>query len=255
MNPPPFLSPLAASLDEFVAFKRPQGHDYAARAATLCRLDRFLARNEPTMLAACESVGAISAKNVLHNTGARAQELVDLDVCDVRMDAPFLVKLTGKGRKERFVPLHQETVDALRQYLALRAEAGMRGEAAFLNDRGGRLTRFGVAHIVKGRARQAAGLEPSLVGRRITPHTFRHTTALHLVQSGVDISVVKEWLGHADVKTTSMYLEIDLETKRKALEAFPPPVQPGGTAREQPKWRQPDVMKFLRSLSLRSALC
>ena len=252
---------------------------------------RFLARNEPTMLAACERVGAISAKSVphkamdtldnrevkavfagtggggvhdardralllfLYNTGARAQELVDLDVGGVRMDTPCLVKLTGKGRKERFVPLHQETVDALRQYLVLRAEAGMRGEAAFLNDRGERLTRFGVAHIVKWRVQGAAGLEPSLVGRRITPHTFRHTTALHLVQSGVDISVVKEWLGHADVKTTSMYLEIDLETKRKALEAFPPPVQPGGTAREQPKWRQPDVMKFLRSLSLRSALC
>ena len=260
------------------------------RLAAIKTFFRFIVRHEPTMLAACERVCAIRAKNVphkvmetldhhavqavfkgleadtvhnardrallslLYNTGARVQELVDLDVGDLRMDAPRHVKLTGKGRKERIVPLHEETVENLRRYLDMRADAGMSGKAVFLNEKGVRLTRFGVSHIVKERVSDAAGREPSLAGRKITPHTFRHTTALHLIQSGVDITVVKAWLGHADVKTTSLYVEINLEMKRKALDAFPPPVQPG-TANERPNWRKPGVMKFLHDLSLSTALC
>jgi site-specific recombinase XerD len=260
------------------------------RLAAIKTFFRFLARHEPTMLAACERVCAIRAKNVPHkvmetldhhevkavfsglaadtlhgardrallslmyNTGARAQELVDIDVDDVRMDAPPHVKLTGKGRRERIVPLHKETIEYLRQYHDMREEDGRNGEALLLNDKGRRLTRFGVSHIVRERIKDAAAIEPSLAKRKITPHTFRHTTALHLIQSGVDISVVKEWLGHADTKTTFLYVEINIEMKRKALEAFPPPAQQGA-ASEKPNWRKPGVMKFLHGLSRAPALC
>lgn len=258
------------------------------RLAAIKTFFRFLARHEPTMLAACERVCAIRAKNVphkvmetldhqdvqavfkgleadtvhnardrallslLYNTGARVQELVDLDVGDLRMDAPHHVKLLGKGQKERIVPLQVETVEDLRRYLDMRADAGISGKAVFLNEKGGRLTRFGVSHIVKERVIDAAGHESSLAGRKITPHTFRHTTALHLIQSGVDITVVKEWLGHADIKTTSLYVEINIEMKRKALDAFPLPVR-SGTTSERPNWRKPGVMKFLRDLSCGAA--
>lgn len=260
------------------------------RLASIKTFFRFLARHEPTMLAACERVCAIRAKNVAHkvmetleqqevqalfkglaadtvhnardlallsllyNTGARVQELVDLDVGDLRLAAPCQVKLTGKGRKERIVPLHKETAEDLRRYLDMRAAAESGAKAVFLNEKGGRLTRFGVSYIVKERVAAAAKQESSLAGRKITPHTFRHTTALHLIQSNVDISVVKEWLGHADIKTTSLYVEINIEMKRKALESFPPPIQPG-TAGERPNWRKPGVMSFLRNLSRGSALC
>ncbi len=243
------------------------------------------------MLAACERVCAIRAKNVPHkvmetldhqevkavfdgitantvhdardrallsvmyNTGARIQELIDLDADDIRMEAPFQVKLVGKGRKERIAPLHKETVDEAGRYLRMRREAGSDGNALFLNDRGKRLTRHGALHIVKERVRKAAEAASSLGGRRITPHTFRHTTALHLIQAGVDITVVKEWLGHADIKTTSLYVEINIEMKRKALDSCPPPAQPGGTAGEKPNWRKPEVMKFLHGLSKAPALC
>ena len=261
------------------------------RLAAIKTFFRFLARHEPTMLAACERVCAIRAKPVphkvmetldhrdvkavfrgmaadtvhdlrdrallslLYNTGARVQELVDLDRADLRMDAPSQVKLTGKGRKERTVPIHKETVDDLRRYLDIREDAGKSRTAVFLNDRGKRLTRFGVNHIVKQRISDAVAAEPSLAGRKITPHTFRHTTALHLIQSGVDITVVKEWLGHADIKTTSLYVEIDIEMKRKALQAFPSPTRKEGALLDTPTWRKPAVMKFLHGLSQPAALC
>jgi len=261
------------------------------RLAAIKTFFRFLARHEPTMLATCERVCAIRAKNVSHkvmetldnhevkaifdgleadtvhdardlallslmyNTGARVQELVDLDVDDVRMDAPHHAKLTGKGRKERIIPLHKETVESLHKYLDMRKETGVSGKALFLNDRGRRISRFGISHIVKERTREAVGLAPSLQGRKISPHTFRHTVALHLIQSGVDIMVVKEWLGHADVKTTCLYVEINIEMKRKALEALPVPAQPPGTGNETQNWRKPGVMKFLNGLSRGTALC
>jgi site-specific recombinase XerD len=261
------------------------------RLAAIKTFFRFLARHEPTMLATCERVCAIRAKNVPHkvmetldnhevkaifdgleadtvhdardlallslmyNTGARVQELVDLDVDDVRMDAPHHAKLTGKGRKERIIPLHKETVESLHKYLDMRKETGVSGKALFLNDRGERISRFGISHIVKERTREAVGLAPSLQGRKISPHTFRHTVALHLIQSGVDIMVVKEWLGHADVKTTCLYVEINIEMKRKALEALPVPAQPPGTGNETQNWRKPGVMKFLNGLSRGTALC
>ena len=278
-------------LDHIEAERKNMASTRNQRLAAIKTFFRFLARHEPTMLATCERVCAIRAKNVPHkvmetldnhevkaifdgleadtvhdardlallnlmyNTGARVQELVDLDVGDVRMDAPHHAKLTGKGRKERIVPLHRETVESLRKYLDMRKETGASVKALFLNDRGERISRFGISHIVKERTREAAGLAPSLQGRKISPHTFRHTVALHLIQSGVDIMVVKEWLGHADVKTTCLYVEINIEMKRKALEAFPPPAQPPGTGNATQNWRKPGVMKFLNGLSRGTVLC
>jgi len=260
------------------------------RLASIKTFFRFLARHEPTMLAACERVCAIRAKNVphkvmdtlesgevqaifneikpdtvhdardrallslLYNTGARVQELVDLDVGDLRLEVPCHVKLTGKGNKERIVPIHKETADDLNRYIAMRAGDGVSSTTVFLNGKGARITRFGVSHIIKARVAAAAMRKKSLVGRKITPHTFRHTTALHLTQSNVDISIVKEWLGHASIKTTSLYVEINIEMKRRSLADFPPPTR-SGTAPERPNWRKPSVMDFLKNLSQGVTLC
>jgi site-specific recombinase XerD len=260
------------------------------RLAAIKTFFRFLAHHEPTLLATCERVCAIRAKNaphkvmetmnnaevqaifdgltadtvhdardrallsLLYNTGARVQEVVDLHIGDLRMDAPYHVKLTGKGRKERFVPLHKETVDDLRRHLNMRTEDGITSQALFLNDKHARLTRFGVSHIVKTRTHDAVARAPSLAGRKITPHTFRHTTALHMIQANVGIEVVCVMLGHASSRTTSLYVEIDLEMKRKALEAFPPPASPEATA-ETPNWRNPGILKFLHDLSRPVPLC
>jgi integrase/recombinase XerD len=260
------------------------------RLASIKTFFRFLAHHEPTLLAACERVCAIRAKNVphkvmetldsgevqaifrgikadtvhnardlallglLYNTGARVQELVDLDVGDLRLEAPCHVKLTGKGNKERVVPIHKETADDLNRYFQMRADGGVSSKTVFLNGKGSRITRFGVSHIIKARVAAAAMHKESLIGREITPHTFRHTTALHLIQSNVDISVVKEWLGHASIKTTSLYVEINIEMKLRALAAFPPPTR-SRTAPERPNWRKPSVMEFLNNLSRSVTLC
>jgi len=171
---------------------------------------RFLALQEPTLTLVCERVCAISAKKTQHkvvatlddneirlilgetetgtllgardqallalfyNTGARAQELVDLDLPALRLEVPFQVLLTGKGRKERVVPLYEETVTAIKHYLDLRQQARIKHEALFLNARGVRITRFGIGHIVAKYAGRAARECPSLAHKKVTPHTLRH---------------------------------------------------------------------------------
>ncbi len=246
---------------------------------------RFLALQEPTLTLTCERVCAISTKKVQHkvlatlddnelsgilgetapdtllgardqallsllyNTGARVQELVDLDPSALRLEAPFQVLLTGKGRKERVVPLHEQTVVAIKHYMDLRQQARIKHKALFLNARGDRITRFGIGHIVAKHAGRAARQCPSLVGKKVTPHTFRHTCALHLIQTGANIAVVKEYLGHADIRTTHLYIEIDVEMKRKALEACPPPCAARTDQPQTPSWLDPPVMAFLKDLS------
>lgn len=250
---------------------------------------RFLALQEPTATAVCERVCAISVKKtehkvigtlddnetkailnaaqsnaetltgardqalllMLYNTGARVQELVDANAADVRLEAPGQVCLTGKGKKQRVVPLYEETTKAIRHYFALRKAAGIELDALFVNARGKRITRFGIGHIVSLYAGLAGKSCPSIEKVNVTPHTFRHTIALHLIQSGVDISVVKEWLGHADIKTTSLYFDINIEMKRKALEACPPPVASLTPEAQTPRWHNPAVLAFLESLSRR----
>ncbi|MBI3658552.1 MAG: site-specific integrase [Acidobacteria bacterium] len=159
---------------------------------------------------------------VLYNTGARVQEVCSLRVGAVRLDSPALVTISGKGRKTRSVPLWAETACLLRDYLTERGRIDQPQAQVFLNARGKPLGRFGVRHIIHKRVAAATQRCPSLKGRKIGPHTFRHATAMHLLQAGVDLTVIKSWLGHVHLSTTHAYIEIDLEMKRKALSACCP---------------------------------
>jgi len=150
---------------------------------------------------------------LLYNTGARVQEIVDLNVCHIRLEPVPVVTLEGKGRKQRTCPLWARTVDALEQWLAERGETG---EPLFLNAQGRRLSRSGVAYILRKLA-QRAEITPRHASR-VTPHVIRHTTAMHLLQSGV-ITTIAAWLGHSQLTTTHGYIEIDLRMKQKAVAA------------------------------------
>jgi site-specific recombinase XerD len=150
--------------------------------------------------------------SLLYNTGARVQEICDLQGKDI-WESPPSVIVTGKGRKTRQVPLWPETSSILMKYMGGRDP----DEKVFQNARGMPLTRFGIHHIIGERVKAAASICPALSKKRVSPHTLRHTTAMHLLQSGVDLTVIKSWLGHVNIATTHGYIEIDLEMKQKAL--------------------------------------
>ncbi|MGC2374004.1 MAG: tyrosine-type recombinase/integrase [Solirubrobacteraceae bacterium] len=151
---------------------------------------------------------------LLYNTGARVQEIVDLDVCDIHLDPVPVVTLEGKGRKQRTCPLWARTITALQAWLAERNDTD---GPLFLNVQGRRLSRSGVAYILRKLAARAA-ISPRHA-TRISPHVIRHTTAMHLLEAGVDITTIAAWLGHTDLSTTHGYVEINLRMKQKALAA------------------------------------
>jgi site-specific recombinase XerD len=179
----------------------------------------------------------------LYNTGARATETAELAVGAVALDMAPSVRFLGKGRKTRRCPLWPHTAKALRGLLGARLE-GPRDELVFRNVRGDPITRFGIYDLLERSAAKAAEAAPSLRAKRVSPHTLRHTTAVHLLRAGVDINTIRAWLGHVSLETTNRYAEVDLEMKAKALAAC----AVTGTDRA-PVWRKDkDLMAFLSSL-------
>jgi integrase/recombinase XerD len=151
----------------------------------------------------------------LYNTGARVSEIIGLRCADLQLDRSSSVHLRGKGRKERAVPLWRSTAASLRKWLPNIVQSP---EAPLFPNRAGKpLTRSGVEHRLDLAVETAQNTCDSLKGRRISPHTIRHTTAMHLLQSGVDVSVIALWLGHEDPSTTHHYVEADLAMKERAL--------------------------------------
>lgn len=203
-----------------------------------------LAAPDPTTLLGARDKALLQ---LMYNTGGRVQELADLTVADLHFDSLATVTLTGKGKKTRVIPLWQETVKCLQHYIAVREEAGIESGHLFLNIKSEPMTRFGIGRRLEKHVEAASAKCLSLCGRRVTPHVIRHTTALHLIEADNDIAIVKDWLGHADIKTTILYVEVSIERKRKALEKLPPP--DGGAPPETAKWKQPDLMKFLNECS------
>lgn len=158
---------------------------------------------------------------LLYNTGARVSELIAIRVADLALDVTPSVRLHGKGRKQRTVPLWKETVVEIRHWLEY---AGLHRDQPVLPNRWGRpMSRSNVAERISRAVCTARTHCPSLQGRVISPHTLRHTTAMHLLQGGVDLSVIALWLGHESPVTTHGYVEADLAMKDRALAAIAPP--------------------------------
>jgi site-specific recombinase XerD len=183
----------------------------------------------------------------LYNTGARVKELVDIQAADLHLDRPRQVLLRGKRRKERIIPLWASTARALRNLLDEQRIALSSDHKVFLNAQGEPLTRFGVDYVLKKHVSAAAKTVPSLGRKRISAHTIRHTFAVHALNSGVDINTVRALLGHVDLRTTNIYAEINLATKRKAIEACAPSGPKG--RRRRPSWkRKQDILEWLERL-------
>lgn len=183
----------------------------------------------------------------LYNTGARAQEVADVTVGDLNLDSSSCVRIRGKGNKTRICPLWPHTVKVLRNLLGHRNNEPPE-TPIFLNIRGEPMTRFGIHALIERTVERAAHTLPSLQTKRVSPHTVRHTSAVHLLRSGVDINTIRSWLGHVSLETTNRYAEVDLEMKAKAIAAFA--VTPRGKGSDGVRtWRKdPDLMAFLASL-------
>jgi len=179
---------------------------------------------------------------MLYNTGARVSEIIGVRVVDVILGGAACVHLHGKGRKLRSIPLWNTTVVEVRAWLRL--NPALRGEAALLPNRDGQaMSRSNVAQRLDLAVTRAAAQEPSILKKPVSPHMLRHTTAMHLLQSGVPFNVIALWLGHESMNTTHRYVEADLAMKEKALARLESPNT------KMRRFRAPDsLMRFLQTL-------
>jgi site-specific recombinase XerD len=163
--------------------------------------------------------------NFIYNTGARAHEAAQAKISWFNFQDE-IVTIHGKGRKEGDVPLWPTTAKIIQTYLKShrRRSSPPYQDFLFINQRGQPLTRFGVRHIVQKYIQQASVHCPSLKTKRLSPHSLRHTTAMHLLDAGNEPNLIKAWLRHADLKSTSKYLHADLTHKKRALDKFAPPI-------------------------------
>lgn len=250
------------------------------RLAAIHTFFRYVAGREPEVMGTCQRICAIPFKKakvpampyldhdeVLHilrsidrstclgrrdyllvlllfETGARAQEIANLRTTCLRLTDSPQARIFGKGRKERIVPLRKKTARLIHQHLRERG-ALLRDEPLFLSVRGEPLTRFGILRAVQRHVRHASRSMPSLASKRVGVHTFRHSAAIHLLRAGNDLTVIRGWLGHVSVLTTDRYTDIDIELKRRALEAAEVVAASG----RPPSWkRSPDLLSWLEAL-------
>jgi len=178
----------------------------------------------------------------LYNSGARASEAAQLTIADLDLGAPPSVTLMGKGGKARRCPLWPHTVDTLLPLITGRKPH----EPVFLNRCRQPITRFGIRALIKRSVQDASQKLPGLAAKPVSTHTIRHTTAVHLLRSGVDINTIRAWLGHVSLDTTHIYAEVDLEMKAKALSQCEIPHSATDTAEH---WStNPELIAFLKSL-------
>lgn len=183
--------------------------------------------------------------SVLYDTGARVQELIDMSVGDLRLTNPAQIRIFGKGRKVRIVPLMQNTVELLQGYLQEHQlnTPDKFTHPLFTSHHGNRLSRSGVRYIFQKYVQQVRQ-QHSEFNQSISPHSMRHTKGMHLLQGGVSLDIIRDFLGHVDIKTTEIYARANLEMKRVALEKVTP-----GPIPKLPSWKEnKSLLKWLQSL-------
>lgn len=242
----------------FIALKEPLLGDYcrrvtdlpAKRGAMLPEVHYLQKQEIQALLDAVDTRTSSGRRDYavllfLYNTGARAQEVSDLRQSWLSLEKPAKVRIVGKGKKQRTCPLWNSTVQVLQRLIAeTPATVGIEA-AVFINRMGQPISRFGIANILDKYRIKASLKITSLKNVTVTPHTIRHTTAMHLLNSGVDINVIRGWLGHANLSTTHRYAEIDFKTKQKALNVCKPSLHQAARTAWQIK---PDIIEWLESL-------
>ena len=211
---------------------------YLNKDQTTCLL------REPNIYDARERRDAVIL-SVLYDTGARVQEICDLRIRNIRLESPAIITLTGKGNKSRDVPIVGNTVKLLINYIKEKKLDGINklDYPLFFNQRGESLTRGGIAHILN---KYVSRIKSTIMIDKISPHILRHSKAMHLLQAGYSMIIIRDWLGHVSVTKTEIYARLDIDAKRKILEeAFPIK----DNEQEYPDWTENQtLMDFLKSL-------
>lgn len=158
---------------------------------------------------------------LLYDSGARVQELIDLSPSSLNLNKPYCVTLFGKGNKKRIVPLQEEQIQLLQAYMAENnlTQSSFNQQPLFANNQGKKFSNAGVTYILNMYANNARILKPQLMPDKISPHTMRHSKAMHLLQAGVNLVYIRDILGHVSIQTTELYARADSKQKREALEA------------------------------------
>ena len=241
------------SFFRYVAFEAPTNAAQTQRVLAIPakRFTRtlvpFLRRPEVDALLAAPDQQAWSGRRdhalilLAVQTGLRLSELTNLMPADLQLGAGANVQVIGKGRKERCTPLSKSTRAVLTAWI--REPPKVVGQPVFPNAQGGRLSAHGVHYLLAKHVATAAATCPSLKSKRVSPHVLRHTTAMDLLQEGVDRSVIALWLGHESIETTQMYLDADLELKQRVLDRTTPPTGRPGRYRPDDK-----LLEFLKGL-------
>lgn len=273
----------------FLSFLEQRRHNQVRtrnhRLAAIRAFFDYLATREPTMIAAAQQVAAIPVKRTsppqtlylehdeidslfsslpssgpfalrdhalllfLYNTGARAQEVSDLRLAHLELDGHPRVRLHGKGDKWRFCPLWTKTVSFLRQLIKEQPSHQSPESPVFISRYGAALTRFGIYKVVRRHAVKVAKKGVDGQQRMISPHMFRHTTAVHLLESGVEVNVIRAWLGHVSLETTNRYAEVNIRIKAEALKNCEPSLNISAVRRRKPIWRDDkNLLNWLQSL-------
>lgn len=186
---------------------------------------------------------------LLYDSGARVQELVDLTPGDLHLTSPCYVTLFGKGRKKRLVPLQSQQVELLKSYMAENRldVLSANHRPLFQNNRGGKLTTAGVTYILSQYVAKARTACPDHFPDRISPHSLRHSKAMHLLQAGVNLVYIRDILGHVSIQTTEIYARADSKQKRIALEAAYTDVLPN--VERKTSWeKDSDLKMWLKNL-------
>jgi site-specific recombinase XerD len=241
------------SFMEYVSFEEPSAMAIAQSilAIPMKRFEQplvgFLSREHIETILAAPDTGTWTGQRdhimlaTLYNTGARVSELIDMRVSDLVLGPTSWVRIHGKGRKERSVPLWPDTAKDLKRWLRQYPRAPQ--EPLFPGRSGAPLTRIGFTDRLKLATQIASRQFPELVRRRIFPHLVRHSVAMHMLQSGVPDTVIALWLGHESPATTHRYVEADLQMKERALKALQTPSRK--PLRYRPK---DDLLRFLEAL-------
>jgi integrase/recombinase XerD len=275
----------ATAITAFLNWLETSRHNSAStrnqRLAAINSFSRWMQSQDPTQLARCQDILAIPAKKqtqpavnhltieqtrrilaqpnrstrqgrrdatllaTLYDTAARVQELADLTVRDIRLEPPAIAALTGKGHKTRHVPLTDNTAALLDAYLAEHRlnRPGHDDHPLFFNQHGRKLSRGGIAWITH--KYQAKTADPTLANTGISPHTLRHSKAMHLYEAGIPLPYIRDILGHVDLSTTEIYARASTEAKRKALETAYTDI----VTTDLPDWNQdPELLDWLATL-------